>query len=224
MSTASPWATIRPALIDVFTFCAADQILSPGEVSRPFETPLWAAEWKDRRVSFIHPGQGHALYLKINTIVGRGWDDYAWTSLDTGLAAGLPATGLFDVFEVSSGYRRFTLQAQSWCLEDTEELTSSDIIERIRTRMYWERNIQSLLGANVSCDDILASRDMTATIDKKRFSITALDFVFTACVIETDPIPTGWIEHVILTSHEQVGGIDVAASLRMIAEELPPAV
>ncbi len=223
MSTASPWTAIRLGLIDVFTFCAADQILSPGEISLPFETPLWSAEWRDRRRTMIHPGQGHALYLKINTIVGNGWDDYSWETLDTGLAKGAVATGITDTFEVSSGLRRFTLQAQSWCLEETEDLNSADIIERIRTRMYWERNIQRLLDVNVDCSDILPSRDMARKIDGKTFSITALDFVFTACVIETDPIPTGWIEHVILTSHEQEGGVDVPASLRMIEEELPPA-
>ncbi len=215
---ASPWKAIRVGLIDVFTFCAADQITSPGGVHLPFETPAWAAEWKDRRVTMIHPGQGMALYLKINTIVGRGWDDYTWEELDTGLVQGKAATNETDVYEVSSGLRRFTLQAQCWSIEESDDFNSSDVIERIRTRMYWERNIQRLLECNVDCSDILNSRDMTATIDKKRFSVTALDFVFTACVVETDPIPTGWIEHVIVTSHEQAGGDDVTSSLRMIEE------
>lgn len=218
--SASPWKAIRLGLIDVFTFCAADQITSPGGIHLPFETPAWSAEWKDRRITMIHPGQGFALYLKINTITGRGWDDYAWEMLDTGLVAGEAPTGIFDSYEVSSGLRRFTLQAQCWSLEETDDHNSSDIIERLRTRMYWQRNIDKLLEVNVDCSDILNSRDMTATIDRKRFSITALDFVFTACVVETDPIPTGYIEHVIITSHEQAGGEDVQPSLRMIEEEL----
>ena len=223
MSIASPWKAIRPVLIDVFTEAAADQIVSAGGMNLPFETPVWAAQWKDRRVTFIHPGQGHALYLKIGTIVGRGWDDHTFEMLDTGLAVGLPATGIQNVFEVTSGLRKFTLQAQDWCLEESEDRNSSDIIERLRSRLDWGRLRQKFLDVNVDLTDTLGSRDMTATIDRKRFSITAIDFVFTACVIETDPIPTGWIEHAIITSHEQAGGVDVKASLRMIAEELPPA-
>lgn len=224
MSTASPWARMRPVLIDVFTECATDQITSPGGVHLPFETPAFSAEWKDTRVNFIHPLQGFALYLKILTVVGRGWDDYSWEMLDTGLAAGKPATNVFDVFEVSSGMRRFTLQAQIWCPVESDEVNAGDIAERIRTRMYWERNIQALLAVNIDPTDILQARDTSAVMDRKHWGIVSMDFIFTACVIETDPIPTGWIEHVILTSHEQEGGVDVAASLRMIDETLPPVV
>lgn len=219
----SPWIDIKKTLIEVFTNVAVDQITSPGGIHLPFETPAWMAEWKDRRVSFIHPGQGHALYLKITSVIGRGWDDWTYPEKDTGLAAGEAATGVIDVFETVSGMRRFTLQAQDWSIEETDEVSSFNVIERLRSRMEYNSSRQRLLASNIDFTDVGASRDMTATIDKKRFSITALDFTFTACVIETDPIPTGYFTHVILTSHEQAGGVDVQPSLRMINETLPPA-
>lgn len=221
--TASPWKRIKPALIDVFTKVGADQITSPGGVHLPFETPEWIAQWRDRRVEFIHPGQGYGLFLKITNIVGLGWDDITYESLDTGIMAGLPASGVIDVFETTSGIRKFKLQAQVVCDEESDDLSAADVVERLRDRMWFNSSIQQLLAVNVAIVDIGNARDMMTTIGKKRMSVVNLDFDFAACVISTDPIPTGYIEHVILTSHEQAGGVDVDASLRMIAELLPPA-
>lgn len=222
MSKPSPWIEIRKALLDCFTRCAVDQITSEGGINLPFETPEWVAEWKERRAEFIHPLQRHALYLKITSISSKGWDDQAHEEVDTGLVQGKPATGITDVFETLSGIRRITLQVQSWCLEETDELSSINIIERLRTFVDYNSTRQRLLAANIDFTNMGPSRDMTATVKGKRYSITAADFVFSACVIETDTIPTGYIERIILTSHEQAGGEDVHSVLRMIEETLPP--
>jgi hypothetical protein len=218
----SPWRDIRAALIEVFTKAAVDQITSEGGVHLPFETPAWAAEWKDRKVSFIHPLQGHALYLKVTTVVGRGWDESAFREFDTGLIAGNEASGETDVYEATSGLRRFTVQVQSYSLFETEELSSFDIIQRVCSRLDKYSSRQRLLEANVDLTDVGPTRDMTATVDKKRVSVTSVDFTFTACVIDIDPIPVGYFDRIILTSHEQADGEDATSSLRMIEETLPP--
>lgn len=222
MAKPSPWIDIRKAFIEVFSAVAVDQITSEGGVNLPFETPEWRAEWKERRAEFIHPLQGHALYLKIGSIVGRGWDDWSFDEQDTGLVAGKEATGNVDVFQTVSGLRRITLQIQSWCLEESDEISSINIIERLRTHLEFDSSRQRLLAANIDFTDFGPSRDMTATVKGKRYSITAAELVFNACVIETDTIPTGYFSRIILTSHEQAGGEDVRSVLRMIEETLPP--
>lgn len=217
------WSTIKPVLIAAFTRCAImKQITSPGGVHEPLKTPAFEAEWKERARKAINPLYNFALYIQITSCVGVGGDDLSYAEQDTGIAAGEAASNVTDVFETLSGLRRFVLQVQAHSLENTDALDGHTIIERIRTRLDGSGPRAMLLDANIDFTDVGASRDMTMTKDGKRWSVVSCDFTFTAAINETDPIPVGWIEQVIMTSHEQNAGIDVQASLRMIEETLPP--
>lgn len=217
------WSTIKPAILSLLTDVAVDQITSAGGVHELLKTPKWNAEWGARRVQFIHPLQKQALYAKVTSCVAVGWDDTAFVELDTGLAVGLPASGITDVFEQTSGLRKFVLNLQSWVLEEDDERWAIAVLERVRTYTDFTSSRARLLAVNVDLTDCGPSRDISKTIDKKVWSIGSMDITLTACVNAVDPIPVGWIERVILTSHEQeADGIDVDANLRMVAEVLPP--
>lgn len=218
-----PWTIIRPAILDLLTDVAVDQITSAGGVHVPLKTPKWNAEWGARRVQFIHPLQRQALYAKVTTCTAIGWDDNAFIAKDTGLAVGKPATGLTDVYQETAGLRKFNLNVQSWVLEEEDGLWCMETLERLRTYLDFESSRARLLAVNVDLTDVGASRDISKTIDKKVWSIGSMDITMTACVNNTDPIPIGWIERIILTSHEQeANGVDVDPDLRMINERLPP--
>lgn len=226
------WKQILPVLIEVFTRCAVTQVTSPGGVHKPLETPPWSAEWKERSATFVHPLVKARLELQITSVVGVGNDDSRKEELDTGVvageAAGLPPeeivpSGQTDLFETVVGLRRFVVQAQAWVPENTDSWSAHHIIERLRTRMDFDSSRQSLLAVNVDFTDVGASRPMNARKDGKLWSVVSIDFTFTAGINETDPIPLGWIERIVLSSHEQhAPGNEVSASLRMIEETLPP--
>lgn len=217
------WSTVRPVLLALFSDIAVDQIKSPGKVHLPLETPKWNAAWKDRSLPFIHPIQKVALYLKITSSVGVGWDENDYVVMDTGVAAGKAATGRTNVFQVVSGQRRFTLNAQAWVLAEEDGFFAHSVLDRVRTRSDMESSRARLLAVNVDLTDCSAIRDMTATHEKRAFNIASCDFTMNAAINDVDPIPTGWIERVILTSHEQdAPGHDVPDSLRTIEEVLPP--
>lgn len=216
------WTQVAPVLIALFTKAAVTQITSPGGVHLPYETPEWNAEWKNRRGPFIHPGQQLSLQLKVTSVVGKGWDENSFEELDTGTAVGEAPTGLTNVYEVTSGLRRFTLNVQAWVTEETDALSAQGVIDRVVTRMDTTANREQLLGVNVDLTDVGATRAMEAKYDNRLWNVVSVDFVFTACFTDTDIVPVGWIERIVLTSHEQNAGVDVQASLRMVEETLPP--
>lgn len=226
------WKQIMPVLIRLFTRCAVRQVTSPGGVHKPLETPPWSAEWKERSATFVHPIIQARLELQITSCVGVGNDMVEKTELDTGVVAGnaegLPPeqivpSGATDLYDVVSGLRRFVVQAQAWVPQNTDSWSAHEVIERLRTRMDFDSTRRELLDVNVDFTDVGASRAMPARKDGKLWSVVSLDFTFTAAINETDPIPVGWIERIILSSHEQhAPGEEVSASLRMNDEMLPP--
>jgi hypothetical protein len=216
-----PWETIKPVLLAVITDLAVDQVTSAGGVFEPLKTPKWNAEWGTRKASYVHAIQKQSLYLKITSCVPIGGDDILWEELDTGVVAGDDASGEFDVYQTTTGLRRFVLNLQSWVAEDSDDMSSIATLERLRVRLDFESTREIFRDADLDLTDYSAVRDISKVIDKKMWSIATMDLTFTACVKNTNPKPTGYIERVIITSHENVADVEVDPDLRMIEEHLP---
>lgn len=215
------WITINPVIVSVFTGIAVDQVLTPGAVD-DVNNPAFVAEWKDRKRQFINPIYNQALYLKVTTVQGIGWDESRLAMLDTGVRAGGNANGIYNLFETRCGLRKFNLQVQSWCLEDDDTISSSQTIERIRTGLGFDRIIQQLLDVNVDITDSGTSRDMAANWDKRRWSISSIDVTMTAAVNDTDTVPLGYIGQILLTSHAQAAaGTDLPIPPNVVDEAIP---
>lgn len=224
MTAPVTWETVLPGLLNLFSAVSVKQVTAPGGVF-DHQYPEWRAAWKDRKESsdFIHPHHHFQMLLKMTTCQAVGPVEKYYEMVDTGLAVGLPATGEQNLFELLGTYRKFTIQAQVWTTEETDDVLAMPILDRAATRLNGEWAQQRLIALNVDLTDTYAIRDLTRTIDGHQWSIASLDFLFTACLISVEPDPVGWIEKVVLTSHEQVSpGVDVSASLRMVNEQLPP--
>ncbi len=221
------WEQIVPEVLAVFSAVGIRQRYAPGgSFNNPLfnhRFPEWKAAWKDRRFAAqsINPAIGAQLLIKLTSITTLGWDESAYGLLDTGLAVGEEATGVEDVFQTQSGNRVFIIQAQFWTTEEMDTLNGMLLMERLKTRMDANYARSRLLAVNVDFADVTNSRDMTTTIDGVQWSVVSADFSFGAVILETEPNTVGYIERVIMTSHEQNGGTDVQASLRQINETLP---
>lgn len=221
MSIGIPWKTIKPVILAAVTDVAVDQVTSPGGIFEPLKTPKWNAEWVGRSVSYIHPQQRQALYLRVTSSGPIGWDDVAWELLDTGTVAGGDPSGVEDVFQTVRGLRRIIVNVQAWVAEDTDDLSAFHTLERVRTMLDMESTRSRFLEVELDFTDSSEVRDISKTIDKRMWSIASLDLTFHVATTATDPTPTGYIERVIVTSHENTAGVDVDPDLRMVEEHLP---
>lgn len=221
------WEQIIPEVLSVFSAVGIRQKYAPGgSFNNPLfnhRFPEWKAAWKDRREgsNFINPGHGAQLLIKLTSIVTLGWDETVYAMLDTGAAVGEPETGAQDVFQTLSGNRKFTIQAQFWVTQESDLLSGMLLMERLKTRMDASYARSRLLAVNVDFTDVTNSRDMTTEVDGIQWSVVSADFTFSAVILETEPNEVGYIERVIMSSHEQHGNQDVQASLRQINETLP---
>lgn len=187
------WSAISPVLVHVFTSIAVDQ--------RPAPSPAWTAEWSDRHRDYIHPEQELALYLKVTSCVTIGEDE---DRVDD------------DGYVTQTGLRRFVLNLQAEVSEDQDNKSAIQTLERIRTRLRRQSVIDALLGVDVALVEVGTTQNVSATFDKRVWSIGNLDVTFCAAVNDTDPVPVGWIERVVLSSNIQ------GALSNFENEEIPP--
>lgn len=216
------WSEINPALIALFTELAVDQVKTVAEPGgKPYhdalQTPEWSAQWRERpgASEFIHPQQALALFLKVTSCVGVGGDEFRYEEQTIDVADGEPVT---DLVETICGLRRFVLQVQAWSLEETDAQSAMNTLERLRTRLNRQSSYDRMLAVNVDITDCGPTANMTATYEKRRWSIASMDVTFTAAINDVDPVPVGWIERIVLSS--DIEGI--AAPKSNMQSELSP--
>lgn len=183
------WTTINPALISVFTEIATDR----NRLSEGF-----TAEWKEGSRGITSPEQGFSLLLKITNVAGYGEDEVRREMVSGKL------------IETIVGQRKFTLQVQIVCPDHTDERWAFAATERIRTRLRLSRFADALYAAEIAVQSI--GRAVKATFkDRGRMvSAATMDIVFGTVASETDDIPNGWIDYVVLDSHyQETPGIDL---------------
>jgi hypothetical protein len=218
------WPTVLDTILQVFTQIATDQITLPSGKQDPILAPAWTAEWKGRAGSYTHPGQGFSLFLKVTDIQPLGWDEKNFPTLDTGLAVGDPATDEFNTYQQNSGMRQMNLQVQVESTEDLDDLFAVKVLDRIQTCLGWDSVIDQFLAINVDITDyrVRPIRDVKVAFDNRFLSAASMDVTLTACIISTDPSPTGYVATIVMTSHAQINGVDVPVPLNVLDDDIPP--
>lgn len=161
----------------------------------------------------MHLGQNvkRALLLKVTSVIGIGEDETRYSE-EGGV-----------VTATQCGQRRFTLQIQAHSTEHTDDGWGIAILERIRTRIRRRSSIDRLLSVGVSIIRLEQAIDVSRKMDQRVQSIANMDVILGAVVNEDDPIPAGWIEHVVITSHtEDASGIELPTALQLNEHEIPP--
>ena len=204
------WQEINPVIISLIS----DLLRKPAAYD-------WNAEWSERSEAnrMIHPKQGGALYLKITSCVGVGGGENVREMLTFDNADGVPVT---DLYEVNYDIHRFNLQVQAWETEHSDAHWAFETLETLRTRLGWASSLRRLLAVNVDLTDIGTATKISQTINKRRWSIGSMDLTFTAVFSELDPVPVGWIERIVLTSHAQVEGSDMPLPPNVTNDVIPP--
>lgn len=101
------------------------------------------------------------------------------------------------------------MNVQSEVAEDEDEQWAMQTLERIRTRLRRRSVLDALLAVDVALIEVGTAQNVSTGFDGRVWSIGNLDVTFCAAVNDTDPIPTGWIERVVLSSRVRDAGGNV---------------
>lgn len=181
------WSEIRPGLVELFTELAQN----PNGV----QAPKWSAEWQDtgdrKAAPVTGPLRGVTLTMRITTVAGIGRDEIRYE------AAGQ------DLQETIYGLRRVTLNLQCEAAHIDDSQWAVSVLERIRTRMARRRVFRRLCELNVGVIEILPARDISSRSRQHTLSRGSMDLLLTMVASDRDPVITGVITTVIITSKLQ---------------------
>lgn len=187
------WNAIEPALVDVLTSIATAQPETPA--------PAWRAEWADRPRDLIHPDVGFALVLRVTSVTPIHEDEDRYDE---------------DGTETQCGQRRIILNVQVESSENLSTESALNTLERIRTRIRRRSSLAKLAAVDVALIEVGATQNVSARYDGRIWSIGSLDITLCAAVNDTDPVPAGFIQRVVVTT-------DVQGTLTQLDHvELPP--
>lgn len=209
------WSTILPAIVTWVTAIAADTTRT---------TTSFTAEWKDRPVKAVHPGQRVSVLMTITSVVGYGTDEVRYEYVDPGSTDPDDAAFLGQQREYVIGQRKFTLRIRVIGTENTDGLWAMSVTERIRTSLNRQSQIDALLAVNVSVIDVLPARDVRLSDRGHQLSAAEMDIVLGTCVSDADPAPVGWIETIFLDSeiHDEDGTL-APSPPNVTGHQIPPA-
>lgn len=206
------WSTVNPGLIQIFSDLALPD-------SGGAQAPAWSPEWKDRKVTataVTGPLKGVKLYLKVTSVVGIGDDD---RRLSAG-ATGSTYAGMLE--EDIYGLRRVTLNLQTTCTEVSDDQWAVSILERIRTRLRRRRVIDALLVLDIGIVRIMQAVDLSRAQDQKVQSRASMDVILTMLSSDQDPIPTGWFNTIVYSSHiSDVNGVELPVPPNVVNKTIP---
>jgi hypothetical protein len=182
------WATIKPALVSVFTELAFGGAGGPS------------AEWFDRPRSAISPAHRFALSLKITSVAGIGPDEERYTETTF---EGHP------VLEAEvCGHRRVILRVEAIGTENTDSDHALHVIEQVRGRLWRRRTLDTLVAVGIGLVSAGPALDTTYKDGGRMVTRATLDVTLLVAASDVDTIKTGVIEHVELTT--QIKGQDGA--------------
>lgn len=194
------WTEIRPLLIEVFTECARH----PGFLAEAF-----AASFAERGRGMDHPEQRASVLLRVMSCVGVGEDETRGEMVGD------------DLIETVSGQRTVTLQVQVRCPVADDERHAMAMIERIRTRLARRRVIQRLLDAEIAIQRCGASVTLPNFKDRGHVvDVANMDVMLGMVASEDDPIPVGWVQYIVLSSHLKEG-TELQPALQLVNAEVP---
>jgi hypothetical protein len=199
------WSTAAPVIKQLLADLAAD----PAKVT-PDSVPF-TAEWQEGQRSFTHDVQKISLLLKVTTVSIVGEDELRRVFTES------PAQFVSTVW----GLRRVTLQVQAQMTERTDGDFAMVPLMRIMTGLRRDASVAALQAVDV---DIDIGKAVKANFKDSGRVVSAanLDLFLFMLVSDQDPVESGWIETIELTSHVQnTPGVDIPLPLQMDHEILP---
>lgn len=174
------WSVVAPRLRSVFSSIALAQPV----------TPSFLASWAEGRREHRHPEVQKELILRV-TRVDEFSADRVYAELPDG-----------KLQERIVGMKEFGLEVRVDSHEHGEEQGrwSWSMIERLRTGLYFESTIASLLEVGVGLTHIGPAIDVSYTFDKRRVNAALFEASFYGTFCAANPIPIDWFERVELTS------------------------
>jgi hypothetical protein len=191
------WTTTCPGLVQIFGALAF-----PDESQAQF--PGWTAQWRDRQVKAL-PMRGQmaatSLYLRITSIIGVGEDDRRLTFVPSNAT---PASQYNNnIQETLYGLRRVTLNLEAQMSDVADGSDAISMLERIRSRMRRRHVIDAMLALDVAQVRIEAARALPKKAEQHIQSRAQMDVILTMLSSDTDPVPTGWIATLSISSKIQ---------------------
>lgn len=198
------WSTISPGLIQLFSALAL-----PNENAG--QSPPWSAEWRDRARKATPTGgpmKGTTLTLKITSVQRIGEDDQRSVYVVPAVPPALPTPWDGSLQESIYGLRRVTLNLQASMSEVSDDSWALGLLERISTRLSRKTTVEALQSLNVAIIDIGTALDISFRQTQHMQSRASMDVILCMVTTDTDPVPTGWIQSVIIQSNlQEVNGV-----------------
>ncbi len=208
------WSEIAPLLKTIFTQISAD----PAR-----DATRYSAEWKEGQRSLVSPDQRYSVLLKLTTVVGLGVDEFRKTYTDPSSTDPADAPYLGSLRMSITGQRKFTVQVQVHSVDRSDDTMAMVPLDRIRLGLSFPSVAQRLLDADVSIIDIRQSVKANYKDDNRVVSCASMDVVFGASVWLDDPVPMGWIEQIVYSSHfSDVDGIEMPVPPNVVDMVVPP--
>jgi hypothetical protein len=206
------WETLNPAVKALIERLAVDRRL-PAALE---------AEEADRSRKAMSVARKQTLTVQVLNIVGLGDDEERRENVAAD-ATGADAPWAGKLRTRIVGHRKVTYRLVCDALENSDREWAWATIERIRTRLRRSTSIDTLARVDASLNSVGASLEANFVKGGRVHNRVLLDFALNVRVNDVDEAPTGWIEHVVLSSEiEDVDGVDLPVPPNVTDLEIPP--
>lgn len=203
------WSVIGPALQGIFS-----EIALKSSTDEAFDAKWIDGKkpWQDGKRLLITDERGYAVGLTVTTVSAIGTDETRKTFENN------------DVTETASGQRKFTLQVQALAMAGG---VNSDwaiaITERTRTRLMSRRIVDRLLDLDLDVIGCGPSVFLSHRDGGRMLTSATMDVMFGCTASEDDPIPAGWLQYLVISSHlRDIDDTELPPALQMVNVGVPP--
>lgn len=195
------WSTIKPALVGLVSSIAFDD-------DGPEPT------WHGRPRPLIGDRIRYEITLRITSVAAIGPDE---TRHDEIVVSGSPA-----LRGTQYGHRRIVLRIEATSTTNTDDAHALHLIENVRTRLRRPSSLETLLAVGLSIVGTGATLDTTYRDGARYVPRATLDVTLLGTVADADPVPVGWIQYALATSHvKDTDGLELPSPPN-VSEELIP--
>lgn len=182
------WPAIKPALLSLFSSLA----MPPVDGALPF-----AAQWRERARWETDPAYRCDLFLNVTTTAGIGSDEVR--VVETRDEDG----NVVSRQEAVYGHRRIILRIEAHALDDADDASAMDLIDRCRTRLNRRSSVAALQAVKLSVVSMGPALDTTYGEGERRKPRATCDIVLLGVAYDIDDTPGAgnWIEKVLLTGY-----------------------
>lgn len=203
------WTQLYPALRKLF-----GRLADPNDSS--FE-----AEDRGRPRKAISDVRKFALAMRVVNVIGLGEDEERFDLVPQD-ATGVDRKYAGQLRPNITGQRKLVLQLECDSIENTDTAWAWAAIERIRTGMRRRSSLEALDAVDAALIRVGQATEMAFRNEGRMVHRVVLEVQIGAVVNEIDPVPTGWIEKVVITSHLQdVDGAELPHPPNVTNKQIP---